>query len=85
MNECPCCKKETKYEVYDSLPGFGATDYEETCENCGYSFSFAYGEYEIKENGKLYRYNFRDAELIVKGLATQEDFRVKTYEEYNRY
>lgn len=76
MNTCPDCGKELFYKEYDYLSGFGATEYTLLCD-CGYLFSYAYGQYEITEKGKYYAYDFRDAELIVRGLATQADFEQK--------
>lgn len=46
MNICPDCGKELKHICYDYLEGWGESEYSYECD-CGYSFHFAYGTYEI--------------------------------------
>ena len=73
--KCPDCGKETVYEEYDCLAGFGPTEYTDKCE-CGYFFHYAYGQYEIHQGGKDYEFYYFDAEKIANGQATIADYEV---------
>jgi hypothetical protein len=59
--DCPLCEHETKYKVYDWHEGFGASEYEYTCQ-CGYSLHFAYGSYTEIRKGVEYSYSWFDVD-----------------------
>lgn len=84
--KCPICNHKTKYTIYSG--SYGAEEEYIICNNCGYSYEFAYGAYRIYVGRKRFIWNYTISSnkynQLIKKISKAEFMAKRNWKKYKK-